>query len=137
MISENDFANVCEYKTNLKGRLTDYIISFHRDEGCIESLPQYIYELFLSVLALYGEHDVMGRLVAKVNFTHVNQLTGEETVRAFHFPSYTTERIYDPHDFFQRHMLKIAERLDSFSVEGSHLILKNISHVHVHITKCS
>lgn len=135
MIASNDVADVCEYKTSLKGMFTDYIVTYHRDEMDIVFVLNSTYELFLSIIGLYNKHDVAGRLVAKVNFLQLNQETNEETVYPFHFTSLKTEQIFDPKDFFTRHMYKIAERLDNFCSEGSNLILKNISHVHIHITK--
>ena len=45
-----------------------------------------------------------------------------------------SEKVYDVNEFFVRHMTKIASRLDSFNVNGSNLLLKNIAHVHVVLT---
>ena len=79
----------------------------------------------------YEGRTVSGRLVAKVNFLQLNHENDEINLRTYHFSSYKSEEIVDAEKFFSEHLIKIGSRLDNFNCEGSNLLLKNISHIHV------
>ena len=71
-------------------------------------------------------------MVAKLHFYHFGE--NEVQDRYYHFGSYSSEQVNDPKEFFQRHMLKISQRLDEFNSHGSNLVLKTISHIHIQLT---
>ena len=79
---------------------------------------------------LHGKQ-VSACLVAKVIFLHINPETQELQERDYHFPSYSQKNVVDVKEFYERHMEKIAQRLDRFNVNGSHLIIKKIAHIHI------
>ena len=132
--ASNEFGNVCFYKSSFYNRVLDYQIDFKSAEVDFSSLVDKTFDLFMKVLERCKGNRVLGRLVAKVNFIHTNT-DGREEERTYHFPSYKTQEIQDPLLFFKSHMLKIANRLETFNKEGSNLVLKNIEHIHILITK--
>lgn len=130
------FRNECSYlnfyKKSLKGVTEDYQISFNEDQHNIERIVPLTLDLFQQLLdSLQDKAPVHARLVAKVNFIHLNNVTQEEKERAYHFASYRSEHVDDVENFYRRHMKKIASRLDSFNVNGSNLLIKNIAHIHI------
>lgn len=64
------------------------------------------------------------RLIAKVNMIHFNTTTNETCERSYHFASYKSEIVDDCNEFYQRHMMKIASRMDSFNQNGSNCLYK-------------
>ena len=132
-LASNDFGTVCLYKTSLNKRVIDYAISFNGDEHDFDLLIHKTYDLFMAIMKQHEGKRIFGRLVAKVNFIHVD-LNEDDNVRSYHFPSYATHEIEMPHDFFNRNMMKIASRLNDFNKEGSNLLLKNIEHIHILIS---
>ena len=91
-------------------------------------------DLFKQLIESFGDKKIVARLVAKVKFLHVNNISNETEDRCYHFASYSSESVYDADDFFQKHMTKIASRLDSFNANGSNLMIKNIVHIHILLT---
>ena len=81
----------------------------------------------MKLMAHYNDAKV--RLVAKVIFKHIPT----EELRTYHFGSYAAELVDEPEDFFQRHMMKIAQRMEDFNEHGSNLIIVNISHIHIQL----
>ena len=112
---ENDCATLTFHKNSLRGRVADYVIKCHE--------PQ------VDIFCLIGDNDAKVRLVAKVIFKHIPT----EELRAYHFGSYAAEYVDDPQDFFQRHMMKISQRMDDFNHHGSNLLIYNISHIHIQL----
>lgn len=90
--------------------------------------------LFEKLVDNFPSVKLKARLVAKVNFLHFNNEKVMTEERSYHFPSYSSEEVVDPKEFFIRHMLKIGKYLDNFNERGSNLLLKNIEHVHVLLT---
>ena len=120
------------YKQSLNGRVRDYIVSFNENQTEILDLLEMTWELFEQLVQSFPPHKLLrARLVAKVNFIHVNSVTNEMEQRCYHFASYKTELVIDPDDFYKRHMTKIASRLDEFNRSGSNLMIKNIEHIHI------
>jgi len=132
MLFSNDCAYLKFYKQSLKGTVQDYCISFYDEPNDLLFVMKETIILFEKLIDTFSH--VKARLVAKVNFIHVNNETNETEERAYHFPSYSVEEVTNPQDFFIRHMLKIGNYLDSFTERGSNLLLKNIEHIHILLT---
>ena len=131
MSFRNDCAVLNFHKESVKGRVKDYQVSFNDEQREIQRLIPLTLDLFRQLVDTFTEGRLHARLIAKVNFSHVNPLTDEVTERAYHFASYKSEKVSDVNEFYQRHMRRIAERLDSFNINGSNLLIKNIAHIHI------
>ena len=131
-VASNDSANVCLYKESMSGRLRDYQITFKENETSLENVTNKTRDLFMKVVEDNGSVRLLGRLVAEIEFLQI--IDDEEETRTYHISSYRTEEVGDPNDFFTRHMLKIAKRLDNFSRNGSNLLVKSVKHIHILIT---
>ena len=130
----NEFAYVCFHKSSAKEKVRDYVVKFNTLQRNIEEIIPKTTELIEKFISSFDAKRIFGRLIAKVNFIHFNHLTDEQTRRTYHFPSYKTEQIEDVEDFYVRHLLKIASRLDSFNENGSNLIIENIESVFIQLT---
>ena len=126
----NDCGTLQFHQQSLKGKMQDYVITFHKEEMEIKSVSTDTYVLFHLLMETFKDKLVRARLVAKVLFEHL----GSEEVRHYHFGSYSTEVVKDDKEFFMRHMLKISQRLDEFNSHGSNLMMKAISHIHIQLT---
>ena len=130
----NDCAFLNFHKQSLKGRVQDYVISFHNETADFTSILTKTSELFQRLCEAYVERSISARLVAKVNFYHINTVTGDREERDYHFPSLTSERVIVPDEFFHRHSQKIVSRMDNFVSNGSNLLIKNIEHIHIQLS---
>lgn len=137
MTLSNDSASIELYKQCFKGLIKDYIINFHEEQTDMELVLNRTLSLFLNLINSKDFKVTKARLVAKVRFVHVNQITNEMEERLYHFPSYQAETVIDANEFYQRHMRKIASRIESFNQNGSNLLIKNIAHVHILLTTLS
>ena len=131
MSFHNDCASLEFYKKSLKGIICDYMISFKETQTSIEDALPITRDLFHQLIKSFGNKNVTARLIAKVNYIHVNTESDEIEERPYHFASYQSEQVRAIDAFFVRHMEKIASRLDSFNQNGSNLLIKNIAHLHV------
>ena len=132
MSFRNDCAYLNFYKESLKGTIQDYQISFNEEQDTIEKIVPLTLDLFQQLVkSMEGKPPLYARLVVKVKFFHVNYVTSRTEERSYHFSSYKSERVNDVNDFYQRHMEKIAERLQAFNMNGSNLLIKNIEHIHI------
>ena len=120
----NECASLEFHKKSFKGVVTDYIISFKEERTSIENALPITRDLFRHLIESFGDENVYARLIAKVNFIHVNMVSNEIEERPYHFTSYQSEKVLDIDEFFTRHMMKIASRLDAFNRNGSNLIIK-------------
>ena len=127
---KNDCATLSFHKQSLRGRVVDYVITCHECEDSITHLIGTTQDLFIKLMEKYKDTTAMVRLVAKVNFEHVLS----EELRPYHFGSYSSEIVGDPKDFFERHMMKMSQRLHAFNEFGSNLVIKNISHIHIQLS---
>jgi len=128
----NEFCSLRFHRQSLRGVIRDYIISFHHEKADLEFAIAKGYFVFQQLMDSLMNKDVKGRLVAEIEFEKVtDEHAGERVV--FHFASYSAETIHDPKDFYQRHMAKIASRLDSFHEHGSNLLLCRIKHIHIQL----
>ena len=134
MLFRNDNAFLKFHKESLRGKTQDYIIHFHKEQMDLQHVLLLTSDLFKQLIESFGNKNLVARLVAKVRFIHVNNMTDEMEERFYHFSSYGNEPVIDADDFFQRHMAKIASRLDSFNVNGSNLMIKNIAYLHIILT---
>ena len=130
----NDYASLDFYKQSLKGTVQDFIFAFKKEQTDIQQILNITLDLFEQLVESFTDKIISARLVAKVRFIHVNYVSNETEERFYHFSSYQSEKVYDVNDFFERHMTKIASRLDSFNANGSNLLIKNIAHIHVLLT---
>ena len=130
----NSHACLSHHKTSIRGKVQDYVISFNENQHDLNEIVNQTSQLVEQLFSSFSGKRVSGRLIAKVNFTHFNSETQQVSNRAYHFPSYATEEVNDVEDFFIRHMMKIASRMDSFNVNGSNLVIKNIEHIHIQLT---
>ena len=131
----NSFACLSHHKSSLRGVVQDYVLNFNSLQFQIEdTIVTATLELIEQLVSSLNGKRVLGRLVAKVNYTHINSLTNETSDRAYHFPSYSLEEIEDVEDFYTRHMTKIIMRMDSFNNNGSNLMIKNIEHIHIQLS---
>lgn len=134
MSFHNDCAFLDFHRLSAKGIFQDFIISFNEEQTSIQKILDITLDLFQQLVEKFSDKVISARLIAKVNFIHVNNVTNEIEERFYHFPSFKSETVYDANEFFIRHMTKIASRLDSFNINGSNLLLKNIAHIHVVLT---
>ena len=134
MLFHNEDAFLKFYKESLHGKTQDFIIHFHKDQMDLQHILLITSDLFKQLINSFGDRKIVARLVAKVRFVHINNTTNEMEERFYHFSSYGNESVYNADDFFQRHMTSIASRLDSFNVNGSNLLIKNIAHLHILLT---
>ena len=98
------------------------------------TLAKLTLDLFQSLMKDFEDKTVSARLVAKVNFVHVNQETNEMDERSCHFPSFSSEKVADAKEFYEPHMNKIAYLLEEFNRIGRHLMIKDIAHIHILLT---
>lgn len=130
----NSLGCLCHHKTSHKGNVEDFVINFNETQSNIEDIVWETVDLIQQLIASFNGKRVKARLVAKINFTHVNPVNENETNRFYHFPSYQAEEIKDVDEFIVKHMTKIASRMDAFNHEGSNLVIKNIDHIHIQLT---
>ena len=130
----NDYGNISHHKTSLKGKVQDYIISFENEQLDIREIISDTSVIFQKLYQHFIDKGnvLLCRLIAQVNYVSMND-DKEETLTKIHFPSYMSEYIINQEEFFERHMLKIASRMDTFQQKGSNLRLKNIAHIHVEL----
>lgn len=132
MSFHNDCAYLKFYKKSFKGLVRDYQISFNETQSSVEDIVPLTLDLFRQLIETFKDSKIIkARLVAKVNFIHVNNLTKETEDRSYHFASLQSEQVENVEDFYHRHMQKIAERLEIFNRNGSNLLIKNIAHIHI------
>ena len=131
---KNQFGNLCFHRQSLRGAIQDYIITFDENEYEIERVVDKSYDLFNQLMMKFEDRLVKVRLIAQINFLRLNdehEVNGNED---YHFASYHAEEVFDAKEFYQRHMCKIASRLDSFNERGSRLMINRIKHIHVSLT---
>ena len=94
------------------------------------------FHLFKQLMENFKETTVKARLIAQINFLRMNdkhEVIGNED---YHFTSYSQETVSDVEEFYERHMQKIASRLDSFHENGSRLLINQIKHIHIALSVC-
>ena len=124
---KNNCATLSFHKHSLRGRVADCVITCHEFEFDIPCVIGHTYDLFMKLMEHYNDAKV--RLVAKVYFHHLPS----QELRSYHFGSYASELVDDPKDVFERHMMKIAHRMDDFNEHGSNLLISSISHIHIQL----
>ena len=130
----NDICDLNFHKQSLKGRVQDYVISFYENQTDFLTILDKTLDLFLKLYENFSNKRVFVRLIAKLNFYHMNDASGVREERSYHFTSYSSEPVDEPYKFFNRHMQKIISRLDLFNANGSNLLIKNIDHIHIQIS---
>ena len=111
-------------------------MTFNEDTPHIEEVLRRGYDMFARLMKDYDLDCVKVRFVVRVRYTRHNdrhEVIGHEV---YHFASYQAEKIDDLHDFYARHMLKIASRMDQFHQNGSRLTIDKIERLHICLTQC-
>ena len=101
----------------------------------INSVVQHSFDIVKQLIEEYlqkGER-ISGRLVTRVNYFH---LIRNDIVPYYH-ASLQSEIIDDAETFYFKHMAKICQRMNQFNHHGSHLLIKNIQEIHLHINVMS
>ena len=115
----NEGACITHHKTRLRGKVEDYVIRFDSDKTDLQEIIIVSASIFKQLIESYNDEAIMGRLVAKVNYQHYNSQQEEDEKRSYYFASYASELITNTETFFERHMLRIGERLQVFNKNGS------------------
>lgn len=126
-----DSCKLSLHRHSIKGMIRDYIVKFFDQETNIESVIQKSSDIFKKLMDFFKDKRVKGRIIAKVEFV---KLMDEDVSETYHFGSYGAEWINDTDMFFQRHMCKIASRLEDFNERGSNWIIKEIRDIYVQLT---
>ena len=120
------------HKECFGGIAQDFIIRFKKRETSIEEILLISSDIVRQLIDRYLQRGktIKGRLVARVCY---HSLASGNSVEYYH-PSYQSELIADAKEFYTRHMMKIADRMDNFNREGSSLLINNIVEVHLHVS---
>ena len=127
----NASGKLCLHRQSLRGRVQDYIISFDEEVADIQMVVGKTFDLFQQLMTKFEEDEVKARLIAQVSYLRLNELheiVGEED---YHFSSYQMEKVMDVPDFYNRHLAKVASRMDAFHQNGSRLLIHRIKHIHI------
>ena len=130
----NSSACISLHRTSPRGIVQDYVIKFNSIKLDFQQIANETLELIEQLISSLESVQVSARLIAKVNFEHYNFVQDEVEERTYYFPSYNSECIINVKHFFERHLMKIASRLDSFNENGSNLVIKNIEFIFVQLS---
>ena len=131
---------------SLCGVVADYIIEFPQLETCLDDIVDKTYDLFYMLCEKYSDTRIKARLIAECEFLREKTVVEEngsqkvyDIIETYHFASYSAEWVEKMScmDFYERHMQKIATRMDEFNKKGSSLKLNRIKHIHIAITACN
>ena len=128
----NDHATLRHWKDSLKGAVNDYKICFEYNQYSVPDIIHTAAELCEELINAYCKDGtrVKGTLVAKVHY--IRCTTEEEAV--YYHTSAPCEEIINPLEFFERHMLRIANRIDTLNRHGSWLLIKHIEAIFVQLS---
>ena len=132
----NQFGSLSLHRRSTRGVIQDYIITFSEEESNIEGVIDKTYDLFENLMHHFKDSWVKVRLISQVNYIRLNEQHEEIGQEDYHFASYCAEEVDDVQEFYRKHMIKIASRMDSFHQNGSRLVLNRINHIHIAITIC-
>ena len=127
--AEFKFCNQC-----LRGTVQDYCINFNVEHSDISTIVEKTLDLFQSLMKDFKDKTDSVRLAAKVNFVHVNQETNEMDERNYRLPSFSSEKVVDVKELYDRYMNKISYPLEELTCNGSSLLINDIAHIHIHLT---
>ena len=134
---ETESGKLCFHRHSLRGTVQDFIITFNEDVGDVETAVSRALELFIQLMDHFKDHTIRARLIAQIQFFNLNSDMEVVGSADYHFASYRAEIVIDPNEFFERHMCKIASRLDEFNEQGSRLLIDHIQHLHISIIDMS
>ena len=118
------------HRKSLKGAVEDFMFTTCKEEVDVSIVIDAAYQAFEKLMEKYDDKIVKVRLVAKVDFEHI--LSSE--CRSYYIGSFPSEVVEDSRDLFERHMLKISERLDDFNEHGSNLVIKKICCIFIQLS---
>ena len=129
----NDEATLTLYKEAFKSSCLDYVIRFHDIQTDIKRIIPIAFDLVKELVESFQREDktISARLVALVCYVREDR---NEKINVYH-PSFKSEVIVDVERFFINHMLKIAERMETYNREGSNLAIQGICEIHLHIAR--
>lgn len=131
----NQFGGINYHKSSLRGAVIDYIITFNEHQNDLQAIIQKTHEIFQELFKYYDGKRIKARLVAKVNYIRSTSKNDEDnSMLSIHFPSLQSEEVINVEDFFNRHMLKMISRMDTFNENGSNLILENIEYIYIELS---
>ena len=131
----NKYGKLCLHKRSKLGVIQDYMISFEENDSNIEGVLSKTLDLFQDLMRHFDNQRVKARLIAQVHYIRLNdqhEIIGDED---YHFASYRAEEVFDANQFYERHMCKIASRMDSFHKRGSRLLIHCIKHIHIQVSR--
>ena len=128
---ETESGKLCFHRQSLRGMVQDYVITFKEDSPVIEVAAGRGLDLFCLLVEHFKEYKIKARLIAQIQFIRLNQELEPMEKVDYHFTSYRQEVVVDAKEFFQRHMCKIASRLDAFNEHGSRLLIDHLRHLHI------
>ena len=130
----NEHAKLCFHKSSLKNVVQDYVISFNEEEKEIAPLIDKTLYLVKQLFERFPNKTVYARIIAKVNYFHINAHKEIIESRSYYFPSYQAEVVNDVEDFLIRHLTKIASRMNTFNANGSNLLIDKIEYLYIPLT---
>lgn len=126
----NSHASLKHHRNSLLGSVIDYVITFNTEVTTVEDVIDIACGLFESLCERFGDKSLKSDLCAKVRYL---RRTTEEEVTYYHTSSPCGE-VLIPMEFFKRHMLKIASRMDDMNEGGSNLLILAIEEIHVRLS---
>ena len=129
----NNRGKLTFHRQSVRGLVQDFIITFNDNETSFEDVIEDTYELFNKLMEKFKDKNVKVRLIAKIEFASIRD-NKEIEFHHYHFTSYQAEYVDNRKEFFIRHMLKIASRLNDFNRNGSNLVMKRICDCHIAVT---
>ena len=128
------------HKYSARGIVADYQMVLPAPNPSIESVIEQTEDLFNRVCSLYtSDYRYKVRLVGLAEYERLNsdgRVIGRET---YHHASYQSEWCSSRYsgEFYRRHLLKIANRVDTFLRNGSSLRFIGYKHIHIALSVVS
>ena len=129
----NPSGKLCFYQQSRRGVVQDYVISFNQEIDDIQMVVEKTFDLFQKLIEHFEDDVVKARLIAQVNYSRLNDQHEEVDQEDYHFASYQMEKVEDVEEFYNRHLMKISSRMDTFHQNGSRLVINYIKHIHIHL----
>ena len=134
--SNNHQCRVELNRYSANGVVVDYQIVLAEDVTDVHEVVSKTEDLFEAICLFYVGHQWKARLIAQCEYARLNnegEVTGKET---YHHASYHTEwcSILGAAEFYARHMMKIASRIEAFLRNGSSLRFERFKHIHIAVT---
>lgn len=128
----NKHATLSHYRDSLQRTVKDYVIRMKHEEYTVHNIIIATSDLVKELFEKFPLENcyLKACLVARVNYY---RCTTEESV-VYHHTSAPAEEVVEPVDFFERHMLRIGQRIDDLNKHGSMLMIKGIEAIHLQLS---